>query len=142
MEENDRALKKMQKRLRDEEWRLLRGEEDDKSKDRKAKKINGAQKRWMPPSGAIADVDGAMDGGDDDDASSEPSASDDSDPPISVGGSDESAGIGGHVRAEGTMSIGGSVSDEDDILNDSDEEDDDDLSDRGGGDPSRHRHKM
>merc|ERR1740123_2860448 len=61
MEENDRALKKMQKRLRDEEWRLLRGEE-----------------------------------------------------------ADESAGIGGHVRAEGPMSIGGSVSDEDDILNDSD----------------------
>merc|ERR1719223_75621 len=27
MEENQRALKKMQKRLRDEEWKLLRGEE-------------------------------------------------------------------------------------------------------------------
>merc|ERR550537_556741 len=29
MEENERALKKMQKRLREEEWRLLRGEGDD-----------------------------------------------------------------------------------------------------------------
>merc|ERR1719158_1704695 len=36
MEENDRALKKMQKRLRDEEWRLLRGEDEDK--DMKPKK--------------------------------------------------------------------------------------------------------
>merc|ERR1719321_621696 len=36
MEENDRALKKMQKRLREEEWRLLRGEDDESGpKDRK-----------------------------------------------------------------------------------------------------------
>merc|ERR1712084_15413 len=59
MEENERALKRMQKRLRDEEWRLLRGEEDDKGgKDRKPKKINGG-KRWMPPSG-LDSVDGGM----------------------------------------------------------------------------------
>merc|ERR1719171_2623135 len=30
MEENERALKKMQKRLREEEWRLLRGEDEEK----------------------------------------------------------------------------------------------------------------
>merc|ERR1719198_423693 len=46
MEENERALKRMQKRLRDEEWRLLRGEEDDKGgKERKAKKVQKAEKR-------------------------------------------------------------------------------------------------
>merc|ERR1719203_1412360 len=39
MEENDRALKRMQKRLRDEEWRLLRGEDDEKGGKSKAKKI-------------------------------------------------------------------------------------------------------
>merc|ERR1719301_176358 len=32
MEENERALKKMQKRLREEEWLLLRGEDEDKAK--------------------------------------------------------------------------------------------------------------
>merc|ERR1719382_1044919 len=79
MEENERALKRMQKRLRDEEWRLLRGEEDEKTgKERKPKKIHG-QKRWMPPS-AVENVDGDMNGGADDEVSS-------SDPPISVGGS-------------------------------------------------------
>merc|ERR1719335_1405376 len=36
MEENERALKRMQKRLRDEEWRLLRGEgQDEKSGDKR-----------------------------------------------------------------------------------------------------------
>lgn len=44
MEENERALKKMQKRLRDEEWRLLRGEEDDK-RGRK-KKPQAGHKRF------------------------------------------------------------------------------------------------
>merc|ERR1712228_69515 len=90
MEENDRALKRMQKRLRDEEWRLLRGEEGDKGgKERKPKKIHG-QKRWMPPSGVDA-VDGGMDAGDEDDVSSEASGSD-SDPPISVGGDSDASG--------------------------------------------------
>merc|ERR1712048_1067348 len=138
MEENDRALKKMQKRLRDEEWRLLRGEEDEKGGKGKHKKIHG-HKRWMPPSGVDA-VDGAMDGGDDDDVSSDPSGSD-SDPPISVGGSDDSGGIVGGVGGGGGLggSLGGSVSD-DDILNESD--DDDDLSDDGIGDAaSPHRGK-
>eukprot|EP00397_Hematodinium_sp_SG-2012_P034129 GEMP01036560.1.p1 GENE.GEMP01036560.1~~GEMP01036560.1.p1 ORF type:complete len:430 (+),score=78.83 GEMP01036560.1:114-1292(+) len=32
MEENERALKRMQKRLREEEWRMLRGEGDDERK--------------------------------------------------------------------------------------------------------------
>merc|ERR1740123_81174 len=60
MEENDRNLKKMQKRLRDEEWRLLRGEENEKGgKERRPKNIHG-QKRWMPPSG-VGQVEGGMD---------------------------------------------------------------------------------
>merc|ERR1719326_2186507 len=88
MEENERALKRMQKRLRDEEWRLLRGEEDEKSgAGRKPKKLQSGAKRWMPPSGVEA-VDGGMNADDDDDVSSEGSGSD-SDPPISVGGSDD-----------------------------------------------------
>jgi len=33
MEENERALKRMQKRLREEEWRMLRGEGDDEKRD-------------------------------------------------------------------------------------------------------------
>eukprot|EP00931_Biecheleriopsis_adriatica_P030538 TRINITY_DN17_c1_g1_i1.p1 TRINITY_DN17_c1_g1~~TRINITY_DN17_c1_g1_i1.p1 ORF type:complete len:445 (+),score=137.86 TRINITY_DN17_c1_g1_i1:91-1425(+) len=150
MEENDRALKRMQKRLRDEEWRLLRGEEDDKGgKSRKPKKIHG-QKRWMPPS-AVDAVDGSMEGGDDEEESSDGSGSD-TDPPIEVGSSDESArggglgggggGIGEMVGspADGSVLIGGgnSVSD-DDILNESD---DDDLSDDDiGGNSGRHHQK-
>merc|ERR1719408_1045748 len=42
MEENKRALKKMQKRLRDEEWRMLRGEGDDD--DDEPKKMQKARK--------------------------------------------------------------------------------------------------
>merc|ERR1719235_2247336 len=45
MEENKRALKKMQKRLRDEEWRMLRGEGDDdeepKTKGKSTRKPKG-----------------------------------------------------------------------------------------------------
>merc|ERR1719498_1495100 len=37
MEENKRALKKMQKRLRDEEWRMLRGEGEDDEEPKKSK---------------------------------------------------------------------------------------------------------
>merc|ERR1719437_212774 len=66
MEANERALKKMQQRLRDEEWLLLRGEEDDKAKG-KAKKHMGGAKRWMPPGPAA--VDGSMDPADDDEES-------------------------------------------------------------------------
>mmetsp|Transcript_91450 Transcript_91450/g.217929 ORF Transcript_91450/g.217929 Transcript_91450/m.217929 type:complete len:433 (-) Transcript_91450:52-1350(-) len=139
MEENDRALKRMQKRLRDEEWRLLRGEEDDKGKPRKPKKIHG-QKRWMPPS--AVGVDGSMEAGEEE--SSEGSASD-SDPPISVGGSEDSQGqlaVGlERERAvsppDGSVLIGGgnSVSD-DDILNESDDEE---LSDDDIGGSGRHQ---
>lgn len=134
MEENERALRRMQKRLRDEEWRLLRGEEDEKSgAGRKPKKLQSGAKRWMPPSGVEA-VDGGMNADDDDDVSSEGSGSD-SDPPISVGGSDDSIGGGGGMGGMGgggdrPMSIGGSVSD-DDILNESEGEDED-LSDEDG----------
>eukprot|EP00933_Yihiella_yeosuensis_P069393 TRINITY_DN7589_c3_g1_i1.p1 TRINITY_DN7589_c3_g1~~TRINITY_DN7589_c3_g1_i1.p1 ORF type:complete len:442 (-),score=90.81 TRINITY_DN7589_c3_g1_i1:164-1489(-) len=147
MEENDRALKRMQKRLRDEEWRLLRGEEDEKSKSKSAKNRNQGHKRqgWMPPS-ASADAQGSMDAGDDE--SSE--ASSDSDPPISIGGSDDSGmdglngGLGGGHGDEGSILIGGgmnnSVSD-DDIINESDG--DVDFSDDGmgmGGSGGQHHH--
>lgn len=114
MEENERALKRMQKRLRDEEWRLLRGEEDEKDGEKRKPKKGAGAKSWMPPA-AI----GSMDGGDDD-ALSEASGS--SDPPISVGGSQASE--------DPPVSLGGSASD-DDILNESEE--DDDMSDGGGG---------
>merc|ERR1719277_1952620 len=65
MEANERALKKMQQRLRDEEWRLLRGEEDERAKG-KAKKNVGGAKRWMPPGPA---VEGSMDAPEDDEDS-------------------------------------------------------------------------
>eukprot|EP00930_Biecheleria_cincta_P082492 TRINITY_DN72215_c0_g1_i1.p1 TRINITY_DN72215_c0_g1~~TRINITY_DN72215_c0_g1_i1.p1 ORF type:complete len:445 (+),score=120.45 TRINITY_DN72215_c0_g1_i1:32-1336(+) len=140
MEENERALKRMQKRLRDEEWRLLRGEEDDKGKDRKQKKMHGA-KRWMPPSASGVDnVDGSMEGGEDD-ASSDGSGSD-SDPPISVGGSEDSDGLaigggnrGGSPREGSGFAGGGNSVSEDDILNESDDDISDD--DIGGGGPHR-----
>eukprot|EP00411_Alexandrium_monilatum_P119218 CAMPEP_0175679408 /NCGR_PEP_ID=MMETSP0097-20121207/24269_1 /TAXON_ID=311494 /ORGANISM="Alexandrium monilatum, Strain CCMP3105" /LENGTH=436 /DNA_ID=CAMNT_0016986231 /DNA_START=36 /DNA_END=1346 /DNA_ORIENTATION=+ len=139
MEENDRALKRIQKRLRDEEWRLLRGEEDEKGKDRKPKKIHSGAKRWVPPSN-IGDVDGRMDAGDDDDdVSSEVSGSESEDPRISVGGSDDSGPLVG-AHGEAPVSIGDDGSEEDDILNDSDE-DDEDISDDGGFDTAPRHHR-
>merc|ERR1719382_1382439 len=63
MEANERALKRMQKRLRDEEWKLLRGEEPGARKG-KSKNKGAGPKKWMPPA-AVA-VDGSMDGGQDD----------------------------------------------------------------------------
>merc|ERR1719214_217999 len=46
MEENERALKRMQKRLREEEWRLLRGEQegDDDSLDAGRQKRSGGKR--------------------------------------------------------------------------------------------------
>jgi len=118
MEENERALKRMQKRLRDEEWRLLRGEEDEKDGEKRKNKKGAGAKSWMPPAaGAV----GSMDGGDDGELS-EASGSE-SDPPISVG-------AGSNGSEDPPVSLGGSAS-EDDILNESEE--DDDLSEGGGG---------
>merc|ERR1719253_2135043 len=114
-EENERALKRMQKRLRDEEWRLLRGEEDEKDGEKRKPKKGAGAKSWMPPA-AI----GSMNGGDDEETFSEASGS--SAPRISVGGSQASE--------DPPVSLGGSASD-DDILNESEE--DDDISDGGGG---------
>jgi len=135
MEENDRALKKMQKRLRDEEWKLLRGVEDEKS--RKPRKVQSGMKRWKPPGvDGKVEVEGNMLGDDDDDESSDGSG--DSDPDISVAGSDDSGiphggrvlGPGGGGVVERSVSLGGSVSD-DDILNES-EGDMDGMSDEDG----------
>jgi len=117
MEENERALKRMQKRLRDEEWRLLRGEEDEKDGEKRKPKKGAGAKSWMPPA-AI----GSMDGGGDGDEETLSEASGSSDPPISVGGS--------QVSEDPPVSLGGSASD-DDILNESEE--DDDMSENGGG---------
>jgi len=113
MEENERALKRMQKRLRDEEWRLLRGEEDEKDGEKRKPKKGAGAKSWMPPAAV-----GSMNP-DDEETLSEASGS--SDPPISVGGSQASE--------DPPVSLGGSASD-DDILNESEE--DDDVSEGGG----------
>jgi len=113
MEENERALKRMQKRLRDEEWRLLRGEEDVDGGDKRKPKKGAGAKGWQPPAAV-----GSMDGGDEETLSD---ASGSSDPPISVGGSQASE--------DPPVSLGGSASD-DDILNESEE--DDDISEGGG----------
>jgi len=115
MEENERALKRMQKRLRDEEWRLLRGEEDEKDGEKRKPKKGAGAKSWMPPAAV-----GSMDGGDE--TLSEAESGSDSDPRISIGGSS-------HASEDPPVSLGGSASD-DDILNESEE--DDDLSDGGG----------
>jgi len=129
MEANERALKRMQKRLRDEEWKLLRGEEPGGSRKAKSKSRGAGPKKWMPPS-AVA-VDGSMEGGQDDEESEPETEDSDSDPPISVGGSEESGDgqSGGLPEREAAVSIGGSVSD-DDILAESDVDDD---SSAGGG---------
>mmetsp|Transcript_13386 Transcript_13386/g.35968 ORF Transcript_13386/g.35968 Transcript_13386/m.35968 type:complete len:429 (-) Transcript_13386:101-1387(-) len=116
MEENDRRLKRMQKRLRDEEWQLLRGEEDEAGgKSRKPKRGMGNGKLWMPPSGSV-NAEGSMDAGDESDSGSDvlaPSVpgsgsvdSESEDPEISVGN-------------DGGSRFGG---DDDDIASESDED--------------------
>merc|ERR1712100_919816 len=67
MEENERALKKMQKRLRDEEWKMLRGEGDEdepkKSGGGGAKKKSGKKPQGGQSSDAAAqNVFGSMAG--------------------------------------------------------------------------------
>jgi len=119
MEANERALKRLQKHWRDEEARLLRGEEEDKGRPKKA---HQGRKTWMPPSNVQREE---MDD-DDDDGSSEASGSD-SNHVLSVRDSDDSGVI--ERECEGAGSIGGSVSDGD-ILPDS--EDDEDMSDDDG----------
>jgi len=120
MEENKRALKKMQKRLRDEEWRMLRGEGED---DEEPKKGKGKKPKPGDGVGGAA-VFGSITGGDDE-SSDEVSDAGSSDPQISIGGSDDE---------DPKVSLGGSVS-ADDIL---DESDDEDISedDAGLGGPS------
>eukprot|EP00747_Dinoflagellata_sp_TGD_P093095 gnl/TRDRNA2_/TRDRNA2_165640_c0_seq1.p1 gnl/TRDRNA2_/TRDRNA2_165640_c0~~gnl/TRDRNA2_/TRDRNA2_165640_c0_seq1.p1 ORF type:complete len:446 (-),score=125.79 gnl/TRDRNA2_/TRDRNA2_165640_c0_seq1:202-1539(-) len=128
MEENDRALKKMQKRLRDEEWRLLRGEDEDKDmKPKKGGRGGGSKQKGMRGMGfgGAPEISGSMNAGEDDDMSSAESGSD-SDPPISVGGGSRESGD------DRPVSLGGSVSDED-ILNESEDEEDISDDDRLGG---------
>jgi len=126
MEENDRRLKRMQKRLRDEEWQLLRGEDadgDGGGKPHKPKRGPKSHNPWMPPNGASG-FEGSMTAGDEDEASGS-----DSDPPISVGGSNDSE--------DPAVSLGDSGHGDDaDIMSESD----DDISeDDPGGIAASHR---
>jgi clusterin-associated protein 1 len=116
MEENKRALKKMQKRLRDEEWRMLRGEGED---DEEPKKGKPKKPKPQGDAGNGAQVFGSLAGGEDE-SSDEVSDGGSSDPQISIGGSDDE---------DPKVSLGGSVS-ADDIL---DESDDEDISEDDGG---------
>merc|ERR1719235_2274173 len=119
MAENERALKKMQKRLRDEEWRMLRGEGDEEEPSKKSgasKKKSGGKSggggggKAAGGEGASTNVFGSMAGGDEE-SSDEVSDGGSSDPQISVGGSDDE---------DPKISLGGSVS-ADDILDESDD---------------------
>merc|ERR1719436_2235059 len=65
MEENERALKRMQKRLREEEWRLLRGEgQDEKSGDKR--KAPKGKNSWKPPGGGGGTTSWQVDAEDED----------------------------------------------------------------------------
>merc|ERR1712093_714153 len=90
MAENERALKKMQKRLRDEEWKMLRGEGDE-DEPKKSGGGGGKKKQGKKAQGqsdaAATNVFGSMAGGEDE-SSDEVSDAGSSDPQISVGGSD------------------------------------------------------
>jgi clusterin-associated protein 1 len=128
MEENDRALKRMQKRLRDEEWRIIRGEDDEKGGARR-KPPKAGKKQWAPPNGAAGFSDeeensSAISG-------SESPAISLADDRSSQGSGDElgdHGGVGGHALArDAPVSLGGSVTD-DDILNESEISEDE-----GGG---------
>jgi clusterin-associated protein 1 len=105
MEANERALKRMQKRLREEEWRLLRGEQegdDDLLENSKKRGSGGAggkrsqsrQKMHGEKTGGAggAQLYGSMNAPDDS-ASDETDLTDDivtdSEPPISMGGSSD-----------------------------------------------------
>jgi clusterin-associated protein 1 len=105
MEENERRLKQLQQRLREEEWRLLRGEQDgdddllEGTKRRSSggaggKRAHSRQKMHEKPGAGGAQVFGSMNAPDDS-ASDETDLTDDivtdSEPPISVmgGSSDE-----------------------------------------------------
>eukprot|EP00929_Paragymnodinium_shiwhaense_P024578 TRINITY_DN1507_c0_g1_i1.p2 TRINITY_DN1507_c0_g1~~TRINITY_DN1507_c0_g1_i1.p2 ORF type:complete len:424 (+),score=141.89 TRINITY_DN1507_c0_g1_i1:101-1372(+) len=85
MEENERRLKNLQKRLRDEEWALLKGEDDDGDgrggKMHRPKRGPKSHNPWMPPNSTA--FEGSMDAGDEDEVSGS-----DSDPPISIAGSE------------------------------------------------------
>merc|ERR1712100_911842 len=103
MEENERALKRMQKRLHEAEWRLLRGENEgdgDELMDTSKRTKNG-QKRSQSRQkmhnetksngavmyGSMNAPDDSDSGGDDTDLTDEIVS--DSEPPISMGGSSD-----------------------------------------------------
>merc|ERR1711964_919969 len=89
MEQNERALKRMQKRLREEEWRLLRGEEGDD--DALDNKLCG-KKKQKKGGGAAVMYSGSMDAPDessDEDTDLSDDILSDSEPPISLGNSSD-----------------------------------------------------
>jgi clusterin-associated protein 1 len=124
MEENERALKRMQKRLHEAEWRLLRGEQEgdgDELMDTSKRSKNG-QKRSQSRQkmhnegksngavmyGSMNAPDESESGGEDTDLTDEIVS--DSEPPISMGGSSD-----------------------EDILEESSDESDEELAVGGGG---------
>mmetsp|Transcript_35941 Transcript_35941/g.65992 ORF Transcript_35941/g.65992 Transcript_35941/m.65992 type:complete len:442 (-) Transcript_35941:82-1407(-) len=134
MEENERALKKMRDRLREAEWRILRGDGEDMKdeKDRRPNKPQGKQRRESRAKGGNAgaggpksEVYGGMHAADGEDVSSEGSGSD-SDLPISVAG-------GSHESDEPPVSLGGGSASDEDIVDESEEEDNESDDDIIGG---------
>lgn len=100
MEENERALKRMQKRLREEEWRLLRGEQEgdddslDGGKKPRGKRSQSRQKKDAPGAAGGPVMYGSMNAPDDEESGSDTDLTDDivsdsDEPPISMGGSSE-----------------------------------------------------
>eukprot|EP00929_Paragymnodinium_shiwhaense_P024579 TRINITY_DN1507_c0_g2_i1.p1 TRINITY_DN1507_c0_g2~~TRINITY_DN1507_c0_g2_i1.p1 ORF type:complete len:447 (+),score=151.93 TRINITY_DN1507_c0_g2_i1:172-1512(+) len=142
MEENERNLKAMQKRLMEEEWRMLRGDDEDGKEKRK---IKGSKAHaWRPPQGA-SQVFGSMtaDSDDEDDSMADGGAtgSDSEDGAISVGSgaSDDEDVLRGHGHhgmmhdhggGQGPVFIGGSMTDQeipDDSEDDADITEDEDV---------------
>jgi clusterin-associated protein 1 len=124
MEENERALKRMQKRLHEAEWRLLRGEQEgdgdellenskrtkngQKRSQSRQKMHNEAKSNGAVMYGSMNAPDDSESGGDDTDLTDEIVS--DSEPPISMGGSSD-----------------------EDILEESSDESDEELAVGGGG---------
>jgi len=130
-EENERRLKKMQKRLRDEELRVLRGEQEvdengidddsDTESEEEAvsasgkKKLNSTIKRAPGPGGSIGRAQGAITGGGDDsslDGSLDGTLSDDS---AELSRNDDSEGEDTNfIREDGDESELSDLDDDDD----------------------------
>jgi len=122
MEENERALKRMQKRLHEAEWRLLRGEQEgdgdellenskrtkngQKRSQSRQKMHNEAKSNGAVMYGSMNAPDDSESGGDDTDLTDEIVS--DSEPPISMGGSsDEDILEESSDESEEELAVGG-----------------------------------